>query len=74
MGAKDAKETIGNIKSFSLEGSSGDEYFDKRCGLGTLAHHWQWHDIDLRTDIIGVFLQLASCLATVFRCVERLGF
>lgn len=30
MGAKDAKETAGNIKSFSLEGSSGDSYFDKR--------------------------------------------
>lgn len=25
-----AKETAGNIKSFSLEGSSGDAYFDKR--------------------------------------------
>lgn len=30
MGAKDAKETAGNIKAFSLEGSSGDPYFDKR--------------------------------------------
>lgn len=30
MGAKDPKETAGNIKSFSLEGSSGDTYFDKR--------------------------------------------
>ncbi len=37
MGAKDAKETTGNIKSFSLEGSSGDEYFDKRCGTLELA-------------------------------------
>ncbi|CAN0124837.1 unnamed protein product [Ectocarpus sp. 6 AP-2014] len=35
MGAKDAKETIGNIKSFSLEGSSGDEYFDKRVKLSS---------------------------------------
>eukprot|EP00904_Undaria_pinnatifida_P005145 jgi/Undpi1/1760/HiC_scaffold_11.g05149.m1 len=29
-GLKDTRETIGNIKSFSLEGSSGDPYFDKR--------------------------------------------
>ncbi|CAB1100843.1 unnamed protein product [Ectocarpus sp. CCAP 1310/34] len=35
MGAKDANETIGNIKSFSLEGSSGDEYFDKRVKLSS---------------------------------------
>ncbi|CAM9664186.1 unnamed protein product [Ectocarpus sp. 4 AP-2014] len=35
MGAKDAKETVGNIKSFSLEGSSGDEYFDKRIKLSS---------------------------------------
>ncbi|CAM9157308.1 unnamed protein product [Hapterophycus canaliculatus] len=35
MGEKDAKETVGNIKSFSLEGSSGDEYFDKRVRLSS---------------------------------------
>ncbi|CAN0127872.1 unnamed protein product [Ascophyllum nodosum] len=33
IGAKDAKETAGNIKSYSLEGSSGDPYFDKRVKL-----------------------------------------
>lgn len=33
IGLKDAKETIGNIKSYSLEGSSGDPYFDKRVML-----------------------------------------
>lgn len=30
IGLKDTRETIGNIKSFALEGSSGDPYFDKR--------------------------------------------
>ncbi|CAM9806230.1 unnamed protein product [Scytosiphon promiscuus] len=35
MGAKDTKETVGNIKSFSLEGSSGDQYFDKRVRLSS---------------------------------------
>ncbi|CAM9689873.1 unnamed protein product [Pylaiella littoralis] len=35
IGAKDAKETTGNIRSFSLEGSSGDDYFDKRVKLSS---------------------------------------